>query len=43
MPIPIIDGSERFWSICTRPTSVPIIPNAGAKAPIWSMIFLPVP
>ena len=41
MPAPIIDGSDRLASICTRPTSVPIIPKAGAIEPIWSSIFLP--
>jgi hypothetical protein len=27
-------GSSRFWSICTKPTRVPIMPMAGAMVPM---------
>ena len=36
-----LSGLFRFLSIMTRPTSVPIIPHAGANSPAFSKILLP--
>src|SRR5579875_3745923 len=33
---PSVDGAARFWSTCTSPITVPMIPIVGAKPPAFS-------
>ena len=33
---PSVAGADRFWSTCTSPMTVPMIPIVGAKPPAFS-------
>ena len=33
---PSVEGAARFWSTCTSPITVPMIPIVGANPPAFS-------